>query len=231
MAQFREVHPPQLVSYYPFFQGFNSYGIYSPGMDRFLAVSGLDLSAVLSAAKLLSAKIATQVYVFAPGSPALSNDDCLNWTLRDKSVHLSDLQTPIVNLLASPKDLVRADTEVNSQENPEFVKTQDYVLFLLRAVHALRLTDAKLNTVDQGYYSRFLSGFPEADRFRVYIDDTKWPRGFVTTIETVLYKSQSVEEALQGFSLLFPYGRSMHVDLKVYAALFYELLGWRPADA
>jgi hypothetical protein len=223
-----DVHPEELLPYYPGFRGISCYGIHAQGVDRFLAVSGLDLAAVLHAAKLLSSKIPTHVVVFPKDSPEISNKNCLSWSIHGSGVRLSDSQTPLLIVLDSPQKLV----EKGPVPGKELAERQEFVRFLIRASHAMLLTDAVLNASNQDFYFRFFADAPELGGLNVYADDTKWPGGFVATMSKILYQSNSINDALQTIATLLPTGAAVkNPKLQCYCELFYQLLGWKPGHA
>jgi hypothetical protein len=209
-----------LARFYPYVRATPVHGLYSMSLDRFILVDSLDLSAVVQTAQLLSSKLFLVTYVLPEGLP-LTNQNCMRWTLKNKLRQSFAHKPPLV--VMKPDGKILEDGWPAGDLETHFAD-QEYALFVWRATLALRLTNMQLNMVDHPFYMKF---FPQADTLRAYHDDTKWPVGFVTAIERVLYLSNSVNEALHEFAQLLPPDR-LTKSLQSYYEIFYNLLGWWP---
>lgn len=218
--------PARLRSFYPSVAAEPCYGLYSPGLDRFLIVDRYDLWTLFHAARLLSSKLPLVCYAFPPAGLSISN--CLKWTLVEKTTQLSSNQTPVLKALESPQDLVELGVAPDfSEVAASLVRDQEFALFVLRATRAMRVTDAMLNRSAQDFFTRLSPDFKAAAPFRETIDDTSWPLGFVGAVERILYHSLSIEEALERLEKQLP-RRQRKDTVTEYSETFFGLLGWSP---
>lgn len=226
----------EILNYYPAQQQ-KKYGLYSPGLDRFLLTDSLDLFTLHHAACLLSSKIATVLCVF-PAETAFGTENCLTWTLQNK-LHLKK-QTPAVHTVKSAADIIPA---VPPAEMGDLLREQEFAAFVLRATYALRLADLVVSShpesrnEDQNFYLDFFNGLSNPE-LQAAPDKTRWRGGFKTEVGSILYKADDIPEALLGFSEL----RNRTTDLRqdsnlqhmaqqlraAYLRSFFGFLGWQP---
>lgn len=230
-----------ILSYYPGLTPVSKrYGLYSPGLDRFLLVDGLDLWGLHHAACLLASKIPTLVCIFQAGEPEFSNENCLNWSLTEKSKVLPRKQTPGSFLIESNSTCVFAGPPAGySERMPELVKDQEFALFLLRATYAMRLADLivgsdyRFRNEEQALYTGFFSTELKQTEIVTATDKTLWQNGFQGEIGSILYRAQTIEQARSQFAELAAGGavpstnleRLAGISRKAYMDEFFQLLG------
>jgi hypothetical protein len=205
--------------------------VYSLGIDRFIFVSEFDPWSVLRTAKLLYHKLPLQVFVFTEKSPPIDNSNCFQWTIVNKGT-LSNAETPTLKIVDFQKDVVDKGLPNHCPLTlEELRKDQEFAVFILRACHALRLTDAILNNGDYQFYLKFFPDIKKQIQFSYYDDPTHWPGGFVQVIEGVLFHSNSIEEVKLKLEQLLPMDeRKAASTLLNYSAIFFKLLGWSPTS-
>lgn len=229
-----------ILSYYP---GFTStpkrYGLYSPGLDRFLLVDGLDLWSLHHAACLLASKIPTLVCIFQDGEPEFSNENCLSWSLTEKSKVLPRKQTPGSFLIESNSMCVFEGPPAGFTDRmPELLQDQEFALFLLRATYAMRLADLivgsdyRFRNEDQSLYTGFFSTELKPTEIAPPTDRTLWQHGFQGEIGAILYRAQTIDQALEQFTALAAQvdpstnlQRLAGISRKAYLDEFFQLLG------
>lgn len=229
-----------ILSYYPGSTPvLKRYGLYSPGLDRFLLVDGLDLWGLHHAACLLASKIPTLVCIFKNGEPEFSNENCLNWSLSEKSKVVPRKQTPGIFLIESNSLCVFEGPPAGfSERMPELLKDQEFALFLLRATFAMRLADLivgsdyRFRNEDQSLYTGFFSAEIKPTEIVPATDRTLWQNGFQGEIGAILYRAQSKEQALEQFAALATavepstnLQRLAGINRKAYLEEFFQLLG------
>lgn len=229
-----------IFSYYP---GPNPpprrYGLYSPGLDRFLLVDGLDLWGLHHAACLLASKIQTLVCVFAAGEPEFTNENCLNWSLTEKSKVFPRKQTPGSFLIESNSSCVQVGPPSGFAERmPELLKDQTFALFVLHATYAMRLADLivgsdyRFRNEDQSFYTGFFAKEIKPTEIAAATDRTLWQNGFQGEIGAILYRAQTIEQARNELNSLNEapapstnLERLAGISRKAYLDEFFQLLG------
>lgn len=195
-------------TFYPIsWQKENSYTIFSPGIDRFLIVDNYDPWIVYETGKVLSSKVSNIIYILDKHTPEMSNETCLNFsTLHKKnesgwgspnimthrqSVTMSKIPSDVVLERGWPVDFV-------TDERRQILLTlQEYALFSLRAIYAITLSVNYRNFFPEKEYLDvfFHNQFPKD--FKSRHDITKAEQGITAVIKTILYESNSIEEALE----------------------------------
>lgn len=185
----------------------NSYAIFSPGIDRFILVDNYDPWMVYETGKILSSKISNMVYILDQVTPNMTNENCLNFTTKNKKQE-KGYGSPVImahrqsaSLSKIPKDIViNAGWSYDFKEGPRreiLLKLQEYSLFCLRVVYAVTLSINFRNFFPEKEYLDifFNNEFPKD--FKIYYDNSSAETGMINLIKTILYESASVEEALQ----------------------------------
>lgn len=225
------------------------YGLYSSGLDRFLLIDGLDLWTIRHAAQLLSSKIATVICVFASEEPNFNIENCLAWSLVQKQKVVPKKQTPDLQIVLNNSEIIEEGLPIDFLNNmEEVIKDQEFAIFVLRAVYAMRLTDflvsssALAHNEDQQFYTDLFVGVLQKESLNPVPDKTLWPNGFTGEIGSILYRSQSISEVLLALTDIY---KNCHPDdsipaskfdlraniyRKFYLNRFFEFFGWRPEN-
>jgi hypothetical protein len=217
------------------------YGLYSYNLDRFLIVDSLDLWAISETAQILSSKLALVVCVFTVPPPNdFKIENCLCWDLSEKEFALPIKQTPTIALIKSENSINKLGPPVDFKNQlAKLVLDQEFALFTLKSIVAARLTqlffnhNTEINNVDQSYYLKFFSD--EKNNLLGYAahDKTEWQNVFAGNIYSILYKSQSIKEALMGFTNLIPtnFDSDLYKYQRSYLNYFFRHLNWEPQNA
>ncbi len=225
------------------------YGLYSSGLDRFLLVDGLDLWTIRHASQLLSSKISTVICVFTSEEPTFLLENCLSWSLVEKHKVVPKKQTPDLQMVLSNSEIFQEGLPIDFLDKmDEVVSDQEFAVFVLRATYAMRLTDllisssALAHNEDQAFYTDFFTGVLQKDNLRSAADKTDWTKGFTVEIGGILYRSQSISEALQAFTQCYKncspdesipaskFSKRANIYRKFYLNRFFEFFGWRPEN-
>lgn len=214
------------------------YGLYSYNLNRFIAVDGLDLWSLISAAKILSSKLALTIAVFKTQPPInFQNDTCLLWEVEKKDLFLASRQTPGLCLIDGsdiiqtgfPKDHILIINEI--------IHDQEFCHLVIKSVLSAQLTQAlcdahpKINNIDYSSYLSLLNteNFSTLNFFK-NADKTPWPNGFSHHIFSTLYRAQNIETALQEFKKLPENNcdEETFIYKSPYFKYFFYFLGWSP---
>lgn len=210
----------------------NAYAIYATGIDRFLILEGFSLFTALEVARILSSKIPVQVFLLGKDVPEISNVDCHEYTIFNKksividgSNMLTAKQTPVVNALTDPDAIkkVGIPKDYQSSEYLEmFFKLKKYAFFVMRCVNAINISDAVRNTrnLNEIIDAYMPDSIPED--FNIMIDYSTATYGIKNTIKSILYKADSIEDALSQIENLWYDSGYMMVT---HRNTFYHYLG------
>jgi hypothetical protein len=211
----------------------NSYAIFSPGVDRFLIVDNYDPWMVYETGKVLSSKVSTMVYILDKVTPDMTNATCMNFTTRHKksekgyggpaimshrqSASLSKIPTDMIIESGWPVDFIDNDRK------QILTRLQEYALFSLRTIYAITLSVNFGNFFpEKEYLDTFFHGqYPED--LKIYHDNSSADQGMINLIKTILYESNSVDEALKAISAAWlTYSANDPSDTR---QMFYRMLG------
>jgi hypothetical protein len=185
----------------------NGYTIFLPGVDRFLITDHYDLWAMVETSKILTSKCSPVVYILNRPTPGeMKNNNCLEYSTRHKKFE-PEFGSPLVTRHKQTASLkkIQPDNVIyagwsEDYDNPAgreiLQRLQEYALFTLRCVYAIRLAQECRNFFPEKYYTDmfFKDQFP-AD-FKTVNDLTTSPYGMEHEIKRILYHSDTVDEAL-----------------------------------
>lgn len=177
------------------------YAIYSPGLDRFLHVSDLDLWTTLETANIISSKIPTIVYVLSPDCDEMTNNNCLNYSLLNKSTQrigssniLVAKQNPIVKMLYPGDTIVNEGPHVDFKDNQGIMeKLIVYINYVYTQTMAIRITEVFYNPFNsKGFFTTYISN----DTTSKVTTTVDWSNsGIFAQIRNALYNSNTPNEA------------------------------------
>lgn len=211
----------------------NHYALFSPPLDRFLIVDNLDPWIMFEAAKIISSKIIVVCYILNDNVVSdMTNDNCL----LHGTVHKKGENTYGSSLMSSVKqpacmthfnsEIIQLGwpSEFTTDARKEIVlKMQEYSLFVLRCLHALTISDAYRNIFPESKYLHDYMSNSSPKKLQVCFDSTIAPKGMASVIKSILYHSNSVDEALEEIRLAWEkYSKN---DISGFREKFYECLG------
>lgn len=203
------------------------YAIYSPGLDRFLHVSDQDMWVSLETANIISSKIPTLVYVLSPDCNEMTNDNCLNYSLFNKSTQrvgtsniLVAKQNPVLKMLYPGDTIVNEGPHVDFKNNQEIIeKLVKYINYVYDQTMAIKITEVFYNPFNsKGFINNYIADGSE-DKVTSTSD---WSNvGVFSLLRTALYKSNSPEEAN---SAIIEVWKSIFTDIGYTIEGYYKIL-------
>ena len=204
------------------------YGIYSPGVDRFILIDYRDVWTTLTTAKILSSKIPTMVFSIDSQVNLLKTKveepllHSINPAVKARCVQ-SNVQSPVLRKLQGPFSIrkvgVPRDFE-SDQDLAKLVKLQGYALTVQKIAYAIRIASARYNPFDHRFFADVL-GESVAKDFEIRGDHTAVEGGVQNAIFSCLYFSQTVEEFLPAIDAIWQQTQGTN---EPYRTLFYKLL-------
>lgn len=222
-------------TFYPISWGkLNGNTIFLPGVDRFLITDHYDLWAMVDTAKILTSKCSLVVYVLNRPTPIkMTNSNCLEYSTRHKKFE-PEFGSPLVTRHKETASLkkIQPDNVLHmgwpeDYDNPAgraiLARLQEYALFTLRCVYAIRLAQEHRNFFPEKYYTDtfFKDDFPE--EFKSIPDMSTAPHGMEHEIKNILYYSNTVDEALAKISEAW--SKYSLTDISGVRQYFYKILG------
>jgi hypothetical protein len=202
------------------------YGLYSIGLDRFILHSAIDHWSLLDTAKILSSKFAT-VLCFSTQMPfPFKGIDCLKWSLKNKNIALSRAQTPTIYHISS-------DLEIQKTELPKASESHSLQIdfafsnYIFKCVLAARLVDLNLSlnhsvhNDDQKFYLNLMPNVENCSTLIARKEQTVWEKGFLNTIYSILYLSESEIEIQTKIKKLFTHIGSLNNTAAQKISLLY----------
>jgi hypothetical protein len=180
-------------------------GIYCQIFDRWLMLDDYDYWITLQTAQLLSSKIATTVYVLPKITSGMTNDNCLNYMVFNKTAEkrgaAADLitsQIPTVKVLNDATQLVEVGLPKEFDTGSRYdklIQLKEYAEYVNRCVYALSLSNTIVNYVDNKTFAEQYLPNDWLNGVTLYRDATKFEDGVIKEVKKQLYMSNSVEEA------------------------------------
>jgi len=201
----------------------NRYVIYSIGIDRFIMVDDKDLWITLHTAKLLSSKLPTAVFALDKDAPQFANEDAMFWTITDKNIYQGGEQCPIIGTLVGANSIAREGAPLDYVTNDQLnalATLQDYALFVNKVLYSIRFADAMLNPDDHNFFAD-LMGREIRDILEIRADHTPLALGYRLMTEQILYRSSSIEAAMDKINRLWQ--RRNRFDNELRKAFFDAL--------
>jgi hypothetical protein len=212
----------------------NMNALYSAGVGRFFAVSGLDQFTTFEVAGILSSKMpGIVVFSMQSQTPPFFSDNCIEYGLVDKNIFKNsyEKQLPIFkslsldNIIKLGEMPVDFNPNANSQNWQVFSKFRDYTHYVIRAWFAAKMCDMVFNSFPMKNYStNFVDCLPE-DVFDIKADasmgNTKV--GITNEIKSILYFSNSEKEAVDSMEKMWEKNNTVYTN--AWRRNFYEISG------
>jgi len=208
-------------------------GIYCPVFDRLLLIDDLDMWVTLDTAKVLSSKIASTVYIL-PETFHLDNENCLNWTLLNKTTQKRENSTDLVRgqipLLKTfngnfmnfhdpgyPEDYKSPEGIEMLHKLKEFANVTQLYMYAAKLTQAMGSAYDMKSFGDEMIDSNLLQGL---ERFH---GPTEYNASFLKTIKSIFYFANTVDEAKSKVKE-FVYRENFHPAYRARLRLFYTIL-------
>ena len=201
------------------------YGIFAPGIDRFILVDSTDFWLTMQTAEIVSAKLPTVVFILPPGNE-MTNENCLDYTLFNKtqqkvgpSAMSVGRQNPMLKFLFDHDTISYAGVPEDFVNNTDILKIMyDYTQYVHRCVYAINLTDAIYNSRNTTQFTNYYK-FDEALTNKT--DLSKTENGIFFEMRQILYLADHIAEAEQKIVELW---KTASVDQVHLMTGYYRLL-------
>jgi hypothetical protein len=208
--------------------------LYSAGVGRFFAVSGLDQFTTFEIAGILSSKMpGIVVFSMQSQTPPFFSDNCIEYGLVDKNIFKNsyEKQLPIFkslnldNIIKLGEMPVDFNPNTNSQNWQVFLKFQDYAHYVIRAWYAAKTCDMIYNTLPMKNYSINLVDCLPEDVLEIKDDASMGTTkiGITNEIKSILYFSNSENEALDNIEKMWIRNNTIYTN--AWRRDFYEISG------
>lgn len=175
------------------------YGIFAPGVNRFILIDEDDVWMTLQTAELLSSKLPTVVFALSINDGGITNKSCINFTIADKTQlrvglvsMLTSKQAPMLKTLYDTDEIVNDGLPEGYKDNlPALEKLLDYAEFVHEQVYAMNITEALYNISNT---SKFADLYIDTE-LSTRPDLTNLDRGVFFEIRKILYLADSIEQA------------------------------------
>lgn len=206
----------------------NYYALFCPPIDRFLIVDNKDPLLMFEVAKILSSKVNTVLYILNEKNIVdFNNTNCLEYTTENKKkeYQLGSSSAGSVKQSASMIHLQSPVIKVGEPSSKlEIIKDlQSYSIFCLKCTQAIFLGNALRNVFPEGEYLKSFFNGEYLESFVDTVDSTTSKKGIVDEIKSILYFSNTEQEALVKMDNLWRQVSSN--DLSGFQQSFYDLLG------
>lgn len=178
-----------------------NYGIYSPSLDRFLHISDKDFWISFETASLVSSKINTIVYVIPPNHDHVTNENCLNFSLFNKTTQklwtsniLVGRQNPALKMLYPDDQIVETGIHQDFVDNQEVLDNLvRYINYVYEQAMAIKISEVFYNPFNnKDFMENYLD--PVTTEMISSVKDFTGVNVF-QKIKNALYLSDSPEEA------------------------------------
>jgi len=215
----------------------NSFGkrvnaniIYSPGIDRIIAVDSFDPFTAVESAQILSSKLPLLVGVLTKADDMdINNENCLEYTVKEKNAMvgfssiLVSRQTPIFKRIQGGIQRVGPSVEYNEGDRKEvLLQLHEYAKFVIQAWHAVKVLDLIFNIYPLGVYADDYFDNSIPPEFKTPYDNTNIPTetGVKQEMKKILYRANTPAEALQQIEDLW----ATVPDAVLFRNAFYQVL-------
>lgn len=181
-----------------------TYGIYAPGIDRFLHIDNSDFWISMDTANILSSKIPTLTYVLPTETYGINNQNCLTYCIFNKtdqrvgnSTILVARQHPMFKFLYSEDTLVNAGIPEDYKESQDsLIQIKRYVDYVYQQCMAINISEIFYNPFNsKGFINTYMpDGWGEEINSKEF-DRTKLQKGIFANLRSILYQSNTPEEA------------------------------------
>lgn len=206
------------------------YGIFCPGIDRFVLISDLDLWLVSDTANILSSKIPTLVYVLPSDLNGITKENCIDYTIFNKTnqrVALSSIlvarQNPLVKFLYDEDKITYAGMPEDYKDNPDPISNiKNYANGIFDRVAAINLTEAFYNPFNTRGFVNACVPSEWVKNFASELDKSRLDNGIFLALKNVLYLSDSIEEADKKIIEIW---KNFYHDVGYLIEGYYKILG------
>ena len=185
----------------------NANIIYSPGIDRIIAVDSYDPFTAVESAQILSSKLPLLVGILTKNDDmGINNYNCLEYTLKEKTAQagsssiLVSRQTPLLKRLTGGVVKVGPTVEYGEGDRKEvLMQLHEYSKFVIQAWHAVKVLDLIFNIYPLGVYADDYFNDTIPAEFKTPYDNTNIATGtgVKQELKKILYRADTPEQALE----------------------------------
>jgi len=180
-------------------------GIYCPGINRWLLVDYYDSWVTFETAQVMSSKIASMVYLLPGNIEAMTNENCLSYSInttskqRQKKGNVADLissQIPSLRIMMTQPEWVGPPTDFNfNHKDASVTALKEYAEYVRACLFASKITQATLAHTDMLDFSTAFLPTEWTDQVTLYSDNSDTPCGVLKEIKKILYFGKSLQDA------------------------------------
>lgn len=180
------------------------YGIYAPGLDRFILIDSNDIWVTLQTAELLSSKLPTVAYILNSSAPDLTTSNCINYAILNKSnqrlndvpITVSRQHPKLISLGADDKivDLGLPADFTTIEKQSVLLELQEYAKYVHKLSYIVNLQEALGNHYDNKSFSKKYIPEDWCKNFYIAGDRTNQNIGVFEKIRHAIYFSLTKEE-------------------------------------
>ena len=207
--------------------------LYSPGIERFFAITGLDIFTSMEIAQILSSKIPSiVVFSMSEESTPFFNDNCHEYTLKNKNVYKNsyEIQAPRYNNFLNV-DNVEHIKEMPIDYHPQhnfknwqmLTKLKNYAQFVINTWYAAKLCEVTHNILPEQQYANDYFKDMLPDNFITNIDTSQGTtsQGITAEIKKILYNCNTPAEAKIQLDNMWKDNNTVHT--KFWRVNFYKI--------
>jgi hypothetical protein len=176
------------------------YGIFAPGVNRFILIDENDMWVTLQTAELLSSKLPTVVYALPINNGGITAESCINFTIADKTqlrVGFTSIvtgkQTPMLKILYDTDALTNDGLPEGYKDNlVALEKLLDYAEYVHKQVYAMNIAEAVYNLSNS---TKFADLYIGNTGLSTRNDLTQLEYGVFFEIRKILYLADNIEQA------------------------------------
>ena len=210
-------------------------GIYCPGISRWLLVDYYDCWVTFETAQIMSSKIASMVYLLPGNIEAMTNENCLLYSInviskqKQKKGNVADLissQIPSLRVIKSQPEWVGPPTDFNFNHKDATIDSlKAYAEYVRACLFAIKITQTTLAHTDMLDFATNFLPTEWTDQVTPFSDHSDTPFGLLKEIKKILYFGKTLEDVkLQVHNLL----ERNYLNCSGLVSRFYKFMGETP---
>lgn len=208
------------------------YGIYAPGIDRFILIDSNDVWVTLQTAELLSSKLPTVAYVLNTSEQNINDTNCINYSILNKSnQRINNVSITVSRqhpklIFLGPEDTITLAGHPEDYNTDEKQTALTVLREYARYVHKLSYIITVQEAVGNHYNNKTFAEkyFPNEWNKDLYIagDRTNQYTGVFDKLKHAIYISSTIDELNDAIKNIWI---EHVVEQGPMMAKFYEFLG------
>jgi predicted RNA-binding protein with TRAM domain len=207
-------------------------GIYCQQIDRWILIDDYDMWITFKTAQALSSKLATTVYVLSEDIAGMTNLNCLNYSMMNKTIfkrkNVADL---IQNQTPTMKKLVEGNiVEVGIPEDyksgdgiRQLKKMKNFVNFVNKTIYGIEICNSK-NWIDNKTVSTTFHPTEWSEVISAYEHRSESDKSVFSEVNRILYFADSVNDIKEQMQVLFQKYLDENLVSTNLVNIFYRIL-------